>query len=389
MISFSPRIMTIAEYYLPGYLAGGPVRTLANMAERLSDQHRFYIVARDRDQGAGAAYPDVRYGRWQTVGAARVRYLRPEDEAPWRLVRIVRSMQYDVLYLNSFVASIDIKVMLARRFGWLPRTPLVIAPRGEFNAQALAIKAGKKRTWLLLARLLGAWRDAVFQASSEHEAADIRTHLGPAVRVHVAMDLPPQPAPRSAPPPAKEPGRLRIVFLSRLARMKNLDGALRLLHDAPAGTIDFDIYGPQEDPCYWRECAELMADLPPHVTATYRGAVAGDSVGTVLSKYHVLLLPTHGENYGHVIAEALQAGCPVLISDRTPWRHLATAGVGADLPLAGPGPWLAELRRLLTLDSAGFAELSEKARVYGCTAAQCPEILAANRALFAQVLSPR
>src|SRR3546814_17574361 len=37
-----------------------------------------------------------------------------------------------------------------------------------------------------------------------------------------------------------------------------------------------------------------------------------------------------GENYGHVIAEALEAGLRLLISDQTPWRGLAEAGVGHD-----------------------------------------------------------
>jgi glycosyltransferase involved in cell wall biosynthesis len=49
-----------------------------------------------------------------------------------------------------------------------------------------------------------------------------------------------------------------------------------------------------------------------------------------------LFLPSLGENFGHVIVEALSAGCPILISDRTPWRGLAERGVGWDLPLEDP-----------------------------------------------------
>ena len=46
--------------------------------------------------------------------------------------------------------------------------------------------------------------------------------------------------------------------------------------------------------------------------------------------------PTLGENYGHVIYEALDSGCPVLISDQTPWRGLSEVGAGWDLPLDKP-----------------------------------------------------
>ena len=46
-----------------------------------------------------------------------------------------------------------------------------------------------------------------------------------------------------------------------------------------------------------------------------------------------MILPTHGESFGHIIVEAWAAGCPVLISDRTPWRELREQGVGWDVPL--------------------------------------------------------
>jgi glycosyltransferase involved in cell wall biosynthesis len=45
------------------------------------------------------------------------------------------------------------------------------------------------------------------------------------------------------------------------------------------------------------------------------------------------LFPTHGGNYGHVIAELLSVGTPVLLSDQTPWRDLTIDGLGRDLAL--------------------------------------------------------
>ena len=38
-----------------------------------------------------------------------------------------------------------------------------------------------------------------------------------------------------------------------------------------------------------------------------------------------LILPTKGENFGHVIAESLSASLPVIISQNTPWRNLQLA----------------------------------------------------------------
>lgn len=125
---------------------------------------------------------------------------------------------------------------------------------------------------------------------------------------------------------------LRVIFISRIDPKKNLVGALRIL-DQVETPVTFDIYGTREDLRYWRRCEDLMRTLPAHVQATYRGVLAGTKVHGTLAQYDLMLLPTFNENYGHMIAEALAAGCPPLISDRTPWRDLERRGVGWDLPL--------------------------------------------------------
>src|SRR5690606_2470855 len=108
--------------------------------------------------------------------------------------------------------------------------------------------------------------------------------------------------------------------------------------------IRFDIYGPiGGDAAYWARCRNLMEQLPQWITVDYRGSVEPPNVSAVLADNDLLLLPTQGENYGHVIMEALSVGTPVLIADTTPWRELVTSGVGWDLPLACPGDFADKL----------------------------------------------
>ena len=66
---------------------------------------------------------------------------------------------------------------------------------------------------------------------------------------------------------------------------------------------------------------------------------------------HYLLSPTTQENFGHSIVEAWAHGCPVLISDRTPWRGLEAHNVGWDWPL-DESEWHAGLNEALTLNHA-------------------------------------
>jgi glycosyltransferase involved in cell wall biosynthesis len=126
--------------------------------------------------------------------------------------------------------------------------------------------------------------------------------------------------------------------------MKNLAGALKAL-GAVTGEVEFSIYGPKEDASYFAECERLIARLPSNVQVHYRGVVPHEDVHATFARHDLFLFPTHGENFGHVIFEALSAGCPVLVSDRTPWRGLKAASAGWDLPLDDLDAFSSVLRR--------------------------------------------
>src|SRR5688500_10343908 len=73
------RVATLADYYLPGYLGGGALRTIANMADQLAGDLDFRVITRDRDLDAPAPYPDLVSGAWARVEGTPVRYLAPEE----------------------------------------------------------------------------------------------------------------------------------------------------------------------------------------------------------------------------------------------------------------------------------------------------------------------
>lgn len=114
--------------------------------------------------------------------------------------------------------------------------------------------------------------------------------------------------------------------------MKNLDFAIRVLKEVKS-EIFFDIYGPKEDLAYWNQCETLIHQLPSNIVVNYCGSIRPENVKEKFSRYDLFLFPTRGENYGHVIAESISAGTPVLLSDRTPWRDLEQQGTGWVLPL--------------------------------------------------------
>jgi len=190
-------------------------------------------------------------------------------------------------------------------------------------------------------------------------------------------------APQSSLPGcSKRAGDLRVVFLSRISRIKNLDFALNLLSSI-RGSVHFDIYGPVEDEVYWQECACLIDKLPPNIQAKYGGPVLPDQVIQIFAGYHLFLFPTQSENFGHVILESLASGCPVLLSDQTPWHNLEASGAGWNVPLNAPEQYQAILNRCLMMNQTEFEAWSACAKAVAAESFKNQEtLLNAYREIF-------
>lgn len=378
------KILTLADYYLPGYKAGGPIRTLANMVEQLGGEFEFKIITADRDFKDESAYQGITVNHWNRVGKADVFYVSPKRRSLRGFKKILCSTECDVVYLNSFFSPyFTIKPLLLRRLRLTPEKPLIIAPRGEFSPGALGLKSLKKQAYLLAVKVFGLYRGVIWQASSKYEEADIRQWFGNNVLVVIAPDIPPtihvvDELPLKA---RKTKGSLKVIFLSRISRMKNLDGALRML-DGLNGDICFDIYGPIEDKEYWVECEQIIGSLPENIKVRYHGTVSHEQVGAVMRGHDIFFLPTLGENFGHVILEALVAGCPVLLSDQTPWRGLEEKGVGWDLPLNKPELFRKVLQKCVDIDQEEHVKWSERTREYGMQVTRDDRVVEQNRQLF-------
>lgn len=338
------KVLLFVEFYEPGYKSGGPLQTIKNIVDVLGREVEFYIVTRDRDLGDKAPYSDVEIGTWQKVGMAKVFYL-PQSMVNFGAIReLMLERSYDFVYLNSFFSfRFSILPMLVHRFVRL-ENKLLVAPRGEFSPGALGIKSIKKHLFVRLARLLGLYKNSIFHASTELEKSDIERVLGKGVVTRVAKDLPNVVMP-SLPNsfgslPDSTP--LEVCFISRLVPKKNLDVAIRIL-SACQSNIGFTIYGSKEDPSYWKRCESLLRALPRNVSWVYGGELYPDQVKETFARFDVFLFPTRGENYGHVIAEALLSGTFVLISDQTPWERVDEVGVGRSIPLGNQGVFVSEI----------------------------------------------
>lgn len=380
------RILTFIDAYLPGYQAGGPIRSLSNLIERFGNDFEFLVVTLDRDLHDDTAYPGISIGRWTKVGLASVLYLAPPERSVSRLYEVMHEVKYDAVLLSSYFSKTTVTILCLRYLGLVPQVPLSVFTNGEFSQGALSIKRTKKKLYLALACTCRIHRGILWKASSQFEKEDVIRTLSynSAFRflrvaatpptILIAPNLPQASAwVADSVKPEKNSGHVKMAFVSRVSRMKNLDGAIQILSRVTTSVV-FDIYGPIEDTAYWTECQALMELLPTNVHVTYKGALPHEHIAATLAEYHLLFLPTLGENFGHVIIEALQQGCLTLISDRTPWRNLRKECVGWDLPLEDQSAFVSAIHEAAEMNELEFALWSNAARSY----AETSEFLASS-----------
>lgn len=351
-----PVVLVLLGCFSTGVEATGPNQNLLGMVRALSHRYRFRVLAE--------AVPGDKVGEWQMLQGVEQMPLKSVKGFVPGLRAAIAATPHDAILSNGFFdRGFTIPSLLLRKLGLIPQRPYLLATHGEFSPGALAISARLKAAYLAVVCRYRLLDGVTLQSTTDLETSEIRAGFpafdGPVAMTPVIRSIPPMPD-RVARPGE---GPLRIVFLSRIDRKKNLHYALECLARADIEAI-YDIYGPVSDDAYWRECQAVIRTMPPNVTVTHRGVATQREVPLVLSQYDLFFMPTLGENFGHAIVDALAVGLPVLISDQTNWRGLADARAGWDIQLDDTDATIDALRWLDAAEADERLRLSAGAHRY-------------------------
>jgi len=407
------KILIFIDWFLPGYKAGGPISSNANLIEHLKDEFEFFVVTRDTDYCETTPYPGVVSNAWNTLpNGAKVYYISNSKLSFRNLIKSIKSIDYDVVYING-IYSLYFSLFPVLWFRHILRKKVVVAARGMLSDHTFSSKKEKKKLFYSLSRRLGLYKGITFHATNEEESKQIRKNVGFKGNIKVAPNLPPV-IPKTAERTIKKiPGQLRLISIARISPEKNTLYALRILSNLnpqpqPSANsqqltansqqptaINFDLYGTIYNQPYWQECLDMIGKLPSHITVNFCGPLEKDKIQTTLKQYHFLFMPTQGENYGHSIVESMLTGCPVIISDRTPWRHLneikdstiessnlESKGVGWDIPLEQPQHFVEIIDHCLHLDETEYAQMSLGTFHYAQLITHDDAVIKANSNLF-------
>ncbi|MEH7214276.1 glycosyltransferase [Priestia megaterium] len=378
------KVLIFSGFYVPSVKGGGPIRSMKNLIDNLSNEIDFYIVTGDRDLGDSTPFSNVQTDIWTEVGKAKVYYTESSQLSWNKISNIMDSIEFDFLYLNSFFSykHTIIPLILNKIKNKNKNKPTIIAPRGELSNGALKLKSIKKKIYITIAKFLGIYKHITWHATAQTEAMDIKMVFKKTKDIRVANNLTSNYKEivfnKNL---TKEVEKLKIVFLSRIHPKKNLKYAIKLLEEIK-GEVSFNIYGPLEDKEYWEECKQTIEILPSNIEVNYKGLIKHESILKIFHENHIFLFPTLGENYGHVISEALIGGCPIIISDQTPWRNLEEDKVGWDINLNNIDKFIDSIQYCTDLDDKTYQKLSLNAFEYGKRVSNSKDDLKANLSLF-------
>jgi glycosyltransferase involved in cell wall biosynthesis len=238
------------------------------------------------------------------------------------LARSLRAKARDV----SVVHNHSLWSMVNVAAGWVvpgTKAALVTSPRGTLSPWALSrTRALKRVLWPLQRRALS---DAsLLHATSMQEYAEIRA-LGfdaPVAVIPNGIDLPDMPEQKSM------LGWRNLLFLGRIHPTKGIDNLLRAwkmlepMH--PEWRLQIAGRGAAEDVA---EIKSLAASLNLS-RVDFSGPLYGSEKSRAYHRAELFVLPSHSENFGMVVAEALAHGCPAVVSRGAPWSALQTEKCG-------------------------------------------------------------
>jgi glycosyltransferase involved in cell wall biosynthesis len=333
------------------------------MMQGLKDEFDFSFVA--SSEAAPKYVHCATPSQWQRYENHNYVWLNPRCNNWSTLRRLFEEVAPDLVLLSSlFDREFTAPLLLLRKLGFLPDTPILLSPRGECADGALSLKRRRKQAYLKLMNSLNLLEDVWLHATADHEVENIRS-----LKIsNRGILLAPNPSTLADPPKELRNVRavtknkpLRLAFLGRITAVKNVLYAIDVLSQVRVPVV-FDLFGPVSDRDYWSQCETKILGLPSHVFVSAKGVLPHENVPSILTQYDLFFLPTMGENFGHAIQEALGAGLPALISDQTPWVDLGKHKAGWSLALDDTQGFVKAIEHFAGLDAEQRHDYRQGAR---------------------------
>ena len=202
--------------------------------------------------------------------------------------------------------------------------PYVVSPHGMLLPATMRRSGLKKRCALHAFVRKNLEAAAFVHASSEAERQSVLA-VAPKARTCVipwGVDIPNATLER-----LPNTGRLQAAYIGRIIPLKGVDELLAAWNDVRPRDWDLRFIGPDPEG-HASHLAGAIDSLQLGETVSIQPAIDRAALLQLLEQLELLILPSHSENFGLVVAEALAAGVPVITTTATPWQELGQRQCG-------------------------------------------------------------
>lgn len=355
------KVLHVTSDYYPATYWGGPIfstLSLCNGIARHSDV-TLRVLTTDtagpslRDRVEFQQFPEIYPPGYEVYFTRRRAGL---DISPGLLRHLLPMVRWaDVVHLTGNYHFPCLPTMLACR---LLCRPLVWSPRGTLQATQewnAVRRPGAKQIFDWIACRVVPSRSAMHVTSEmERQPSQERIPGPPTVVIPNVVEVPETLEERTWRPG----GRLRLMFISRLDPKKGLENLFKAMAGLP-GHVSLSVFGTGKAE-YIASLEKLACDLGISARVTFHGHVSGAEKTAAFTEADVFVLPSHSENFGMAVAEALAHGVPVITSRATPWRDIERIGCGRWIDNA-PQCIAEAIRQIGGLD---LAEMGRRGRTF-------------------------
>jgi glycosyltransferase involved in cell wall biosynthesis len=329
---------------------GGPSQMVLGLSKALAEAGvDVTILTTDSNGDVGQAALEVEFDRPVSQYGYQIRYFRC---SPFRRYKFslgllrwlaTHAKAYDLAHIHALFSPVSsLAATVARSQG----LPYILRPLGTLDPADLQKKRQLKQLYAAVLERPNLAGAAAIHFTSDQEAK-ISERFGTLSRdlvlpLGVKPVVPNLQARQSIRDRYQIPDRRPLVlFMSRLDPKKGFDLLIPALQQLVTEGQDFHFVlagSNAQDPDYERQIAQQIQGSALAERTTIAGFVSGEQKAALLQAADAFVLPSHYENFGIAVAEAMVAGVPVVISDQVYiWEQIQQSESGwvCDCTVAG------------------------------------------------------
>ena len=333
------RICLVSSSFYPATFYGGPIAATWDLSKKLAEkEYELYISTTNAD---GKERLDEKKNQFiQKADNIWVKYYHEQIINKFSFAFIlglwIDIKKADIVYIQYLF---HYTVLFALLFSVLQKKKIVLCPRGSFSRFTFSNKFSfLKKIWFCL--FIKPLQNKIkWQASSYLEVADIRRVLPKAniVEINDGIDYASFQGVDTLPDTNlvlkytnKSYQVIDSVFFSmgRLHKIKRFDILIDAFDIFLKENINAKLLIAGEDDGVQQALEDQIKNLELTNSVFLIGRVNHQQKKELLSNVTAFALASEFESFGIVVAEALSCGCPVVVSNKTPWKEIEKNNCG-------------------------------------------------------------